>query len=624
MIRILDSIDNPSSLKGLSIVELEQLAGEIREEICDVVSRNGGHLAPNLGVVELSIALHASLDCPKDKIIWDVGHQSYTHKILTGRRKEFHSLRKEGGISGFPRITESKYDSFGTGHAATAISAALGLAVARDLNGTDEKIVAIVGDGAMTAGLCFEGINNAGASGRDLLVILNDNKMSISPSVGALANHFLDVISAKTYNKLKKDIWDLTGFMPAIGQPVRTILNRVEKSLKTLIVPGSWFENLGFRYFGPVDGHDIGRLMQILTQLKSVKGPLLLHLYTTKGRGYDYAEKDSKKFHGISAFELENGKTIKTTNRPSYSKVFGETLVCLALKKPDICAITAAMTDSTGLTIFSEKFPERFFDVGIAEGHAVTFAAGLASAGLKPFVAVYSTFLQRTYDNIIHDVALQNLPVVFCIDRAGFVGQDGPTHHGVLDISYMRQIPGIVVMAPRNENELRDMMNFAADYNDGPVSIRYPRGSGTAVHIKDTFNSIELGRAEILCEGKAATILAIGEVVSAAVEAAQILSLEGIRVTVVNMRFVCPLDTQLLDKIIKKRAPIITVEENSIAGGFGSAVSEYYTGKNIHSRITIIGIPATFVDHAKRSRLISLYGLDAESIAETVKKAVAK
>ncbi len=622
MEKILDTINGPQDLKGLSVSQLETLAEEIREKICYVVSSNGGHLAPSLGVVELTLALHAILNCPEDKIVWDVGHQSYAHKIITGRRDQFDTLRTEGGISGFPKISESDADAFGTGHAGTAISAAFGLAVARELKGTKEKIVAVVGDGSMTTGLSFEGLNNAGASHRDILVILNDNKMAISPNVGALPKYLIDVISDQTYNRLKKDIWNLTGFIPVVGKPVRTILNRLEMSLKNLIVPGSWFENLGFRYFGPVDGHDIGRLMQVLSHLITLKGPLLLHIYTTKGKGYCFAEEDAKRFHGVSAFEQKTGRAINESNRPTYSKVFGDTLLEIGKINTSICAITAAMTDSIGLGPFAEEFPNRFFDVGIAEGHAVTFAAGLARGGLKPFVAIYSSFMQRSYDNIIHDVALQNMPVTFCLDRAGFVGEDGPTHHGTFDISFMRQIPGMVVMAPKDENELRDMILFAANYFDGPVSIRYPRGSGTAGSISKSFNKMELGKAEVLCEGNAATILAIGEMVSSSLEAAKMLAEWEIKVTVVNMRFVNPLDAELLDKVLKKRNPIITVEENILAGGFGTAVAEYYSRNGSSPNITMIGIPDSFANQATRSRLISNYGLDASSIAETVRKVV--
>jgi len=623
MERILDTINGPEDLRGLSLAEMGSLAKDIREEICKVVSRNGGHLAPSLGVVELTLALHATFECPHDKIVWDVGHQSYAHKLLTGRAKHFHTLRSEGGISGFPCITESEADVFGTGHAATAISAALGLAVARDIKGGDERIVAVVGDGAMTSGLNFEGLNNAGTSHRNLIVVLNDNKMSISPNVGALPKYLTDVISNDRYNKLKKDIWDLTGYIPVVRNPVRTILNRVEKSMKALIIPGSWFESLGFRYFGPVDGHDISRLMQVLSQLRKLSGPLLLHVYTTKGKGYRYAERDATKFHGVSAFGLESGEAKKTSDRPSYSEVFGEAFLEVARENPNICGITAAMTDSTGLAPFAKEFPERFFDVGIAEGHAVTFSAGLARAGLKPFVAIYSSFFQRSYDNVIHDVALQNLPVVFCLDRAGFVGEDGPTHHGVFDISFVRNIPGIVVMAPKDENELRDMVKFAAYYNDGPVSIRYPRGSGTAGHIHNAFNNIELGKSEVLLEGDSTVILAVGEMVSLSLEAARILAEDGIQITVVNMRFIRPLDTELLDDVYKLEEPIITVEENVLAGGFGSAVLEYYTGKGWSPKISMIGIPDRFVHHATRKRQLSLNGLDTESIVERVRKVIA-
>lgn len=624
MKQILDSVNGPADLKGLSVQDMEKLAEEIRQMICQVCSRNGGHLAPSLGVVELSIALHAVFDCPKDKIVWDVGHQSYAHKILTGRKDRFHTLRTEGGISGFPRIDESESDAFGAGHAATAISAALGFAAARDLKGTDERVVAVVGDGVMTCGLCFEGLNNAGASSTDILVILNDNKMSISPNVGALSNYLTDVISTDAYNKVKKDIWDLTGYIPKVKDPVRRILNRVEKSLKTLIVPGMWFENLGFRYFGPVDGHNINRLLQVLAQLKKIKGPLLLHIDTTKGKGYCFAEQDATRFHGVSAFELKNGMSIEKSDKPSYSKVFGDTLVKLARKNKYICAITAAMTDSTGLGPFSKEFPSRFFDVGIAEGHSVTFAAGLARAGMKPFVCLYSSFLQRSYDNIIHDVALQKLPVVICLDRAGLVGEDGPTHHGVFDISFLRHIPNLVAMAPKDENELRDMMKFASQYMDGPVTIRYPRGTGTAKAERKTYKKIDLGKAEIIRNGDDAVILSIGEMTPIAMDAADILERDGISVTVANMRFIRPLDTELLDFAAEKGVPIITVEENALAGGFGSGILEYYAAKGAVPRIVSFGIADKFVEHASRSRLLSMFGLDAESIAGKVKEVVSR
>ncbi|MBN1293930.1 MAG: 1-deoxy-D-xylulose-5-phosphate synthase [Candidatus Latescibacteria bacterium] len=622
MKRILDTIESPCDLKRLSISDLEKLADEVRAEICNVVSDTGGHLAPSLGAVELTIALHASLNCPEDKIVWDVGHQSYTHKLITGRRDVFSTLRTENGISGFPNISESEMDAFGTGHASTAISAALGIAAARDIKGTNEKVVAVVGDGAMTGGLSFEGLNNAGASRRDIIVILNDNKMSISSNVGALSKYMTDVISAKPYNRLKKEIWELTGFIPKVGQPVRSVLNRVERSLKALIAPGVWFESLGFRYFGPVDGHNIGHLMQVFSQLKEMKGPLLLHVYTTKGKGYCFAEQDSTRFHGISAFEKETGLLKNSSNRPSYSKVFGDALVELAHKQKNICAITAAMKDSIGLGPFAKEFPERFFDVGIAEGHAVTFAAGLARAGMKPVVGIYSSFLQRSYDNIIHDTALQSLPVVICLDRAGFVGEDGPTHNGVFDISFLRHIPNMIVMAPKDENELRDMLNLAITIDNAPVSIRYPRGAGTASKIHKKFREIQLGKSETLLEGNDIALLAIGETVPSAVKAAKIVADEGISVTVVNMRFVQPLDTDVLDKVYKQGIPVITIEENIMAGGFGSAVMEYYLANEAIPKLKMIGVPSEFSLQASRSRLLQKYGLDSDSIAETIRKVV--
>ncbi len=624
MSRILDTIDSPADLKKLSQDGLVELADEIRGEICSVVSKTGGHLAPSLGVVELSIALHYIFDCPKDKIVWDVGHQSYTHKILTGRRERFHTLRTEGGISGFPKITESDSDAFGAGHAGTAISAALGIAAARDIKGSDERVVAVVGDGVMTCGLSFEGLNNVSDAHTDLLVILNDNKMSISPNVGALSNYLTDVISNDRYNKLKKDIWSLTGIIPKVGDQARKVINRVEKSLKTLIVPGIWFENLGFRYFGPVDGHNIPRLLQVLSQLKKIKGPLLLHVDTTKGKGYCFAEENATKFHGVNAFHLEDGSSVNQSARMSYSAVMGQALMKIAEKKKNICAITAAMTDSTGLKPFSQEYPDRFFDVGIAEGHAVTFAAGLARAGMKPFVAIYSSFLQRSYDNIIHDVALQKLPVVMCLDRAGVVGEDGPTHHGVFDLSFLRQIPDVVVMAPKDENELQDMMKLASEYDEGPVAVRYPRGSGTATKIRKTFKKIELGKAETLREGDDVVILGIGEMTPVCVSAAKQLEKENISATVVNMRFVRPLDTALLDDLAVKNIPIVTVEENAMPGGFGAAVAEYYSIKGTSAKVAIHGIPDQFIGQATRKRLLSMLGLDSEGVAQKVKEVLGR
>lgn len=618
MTRILDTIDSPSDLKHHSVEELEQLAEEIRGEICNVVSANGGHLAPSLGVVELTIALHATLNCPEDKIVWDVGHQSYTHKLLTNRREQFKTIRTEGGLSGFPNINESEYDAFGTGHSATAISAALGLAAARDIKGTKERIVAVVGDGAMSGGLSFEGLNNAGANQRDLLVVLNDNKMSISPNVGALSRYLTDVITAKTYNKVKQDVWELTNYIPKVKTPVRSILNRMERSLKNLLVPGLWFESLGFRYFGPVDGHDIGHLLQVLSQLTQINGPLLLHVITTKGKGYCFAEQDATRFHGIGAFEQETGLDKKKSSRASYSKVFGNALLQLAEERNDICAITAAMTDSTGLGPFAKKFPERFFDVGIAEGHAITFAAGLARSGLKPVVALYSSFLQRSYDNVIHDVALQKLPVVICIDRAGLVGEDGPTHHGVFDLSFLRHIPNMVVMAPRDENELRAMLKFAVEYQDGPVAIRYPRGSGTAESIGEDFSDIEYGKGELIRIGADAVLCAVGEMVPVAEKAAELLDERGIDTALANMRFIHPLDTSLIDDLIKNGTPLFTIEDNAVAGGFGSSVVEYVSSTGRSLDVHMIGIPDQFAGFATRSRLLEVYGLDAHSIADKV------
>jgi len=616
---MLDTIDSPEELRRLEIPELVELAEEIRERIISVVSRTGGHLAPSLGTVELAIALHYVFNTPVDKIVWDVGHQAYAHKLLTGRRGAFGSLRQYKGISGFLRRDESPYDVFGAGHSSTSISAALGIASARDLKGESYHVVAVIGDGAMGAGLAFEGLNNAGASGRDLIVVLNDNQMSISPNVGALARYFTDIITSQPYKKLKADIWELTGLLPRGAGRVRKAIREIDTSIKSLIVPGAFFEKIGFRYIGPIDGHNLSHLIRILRSVKEISGPVLVHVRTVKGKGYHLAEADASRFHGLDAFDKETGRSKTRETAPSCSEVFGKALTEFARRRQDIVAITAAMAKGTGLKVFAEQFPHRFFDVGIAEQHAVTFAAGLAVGGYKPVVAIYSTFLQRAFDQIIHDVALQKLPVVFAIDRGGLVGEDGPTHHGSFDLSFLRQIPNMVVMAPADEPELRGMLKLALDYQDGPIALRYPRGAVRGLDPGEQIKPLRVGKAVVLRQGKDAVILAIGSVVWPALEAAQLL--QKYSVGVVNMRFVKPLDRPLLRRIYRKRLRIITVEENALEGGFGSAVMEFYEQNGMSDvKLKRLGIPDRFIEHGPRKMLLRKIGLDAEGIAKSVRK----
>ena len=614
----LNGIDTPHNLRQLKRSMLPQLAEEIRERILNVVSKKGAHLASSLGAVELTIALHYVFDTPRDKIVWDVGHQAYPHKLLTGRRERFSTLRQYGGIKGFPSPKESIYDTFGVGHASTSISAALGMACARDLSGEDHRVVVVIGDGAMTGGLAFEGLNNTGASGKNLIVLLNDNQMSISPNVGALSRYFTDLITTQAYNRLKKDVWELTGRLSSFGNHIRSLVRRIDESIKSLIVPGDLFEKLGFRYFGPIEGHDQNRLINIFNQIKDLPGPILVHVYTTKGKGYSFAEENASKFHGCGAFDRWTGLAIGGKKAPTYSEIFGETIVQLAEERKDVVAVTAAMCDGTGMTEFARKFPDRFFDVGIAEGHAVTFAAGLAASGYRPVVAIYSTFLQRAFDHMVHDVALQSLPVVFAIDRAGLVGEDGPTHHGYLDLSYLRQIPGMVVVAPKDEAELKAMLTFALDYRGGPIALRYPRGSSKGDGGGGTVGEIKMGRSELLRDGEDVVILAAGSRVWPSVEAAEQLALDGISARVVNMRFVKPLDADLLLHLGEERTKIVTVEENTVEGGFGSAVLEFYEKRGVPPPpVRRLGIPDRFIEHGTREVLLREIGLDSQGIARS-------
>jgi 1-deoxy-D-xylulose-5-phosphate synthase len=617
----LSRIESPDDLRKLSVVELKSLCSELREFLVDEISKLGGHLGAGLGAVELAVALHYVFNTPEDKLLWDVGHQAYPHKILTGRRKAFHTIRQLDGISGFLRRSESDYDTFGAGHASTAMSAALGIAVARDLAREKFRVVAVVGDGAMTGGMAYEAMNNAGLQKRNMIVILNDNNMSIAPNVWALSNYFTELISNPSYNRFKANVWDLTGKLDTIGDRLRKIASRVEEGIKVVITPGMLFEALGFRYFGPVNGHNIVQLVKILQDLKDLPGPILLHAITRKGKGYKPAENDVQALHGVTPFDKITGiSPKKTESAPSYTKVFGAAVVQLAHEHPKIVGITAAMPDGTGLDQLQKAQPERFFDVGIAEQHAVTFSAGLATQGFVPVVAIYSTFLQRAYDQIIHDVAIQHLHVVFCLDRAGLVGSDGPTHHGLLDLAYLRCIQDMVVMSPKDESELRDMLFTAVQYQGGPIAIRYPRGNGTGVPLKPGFDLMEIGKGEIVRAGSDVAILAIGNMVAPSVKAAELLAKDGINAEVVNMRFVKPVDTALLEQICGRFSYLLTVEDHVVQGGFGSAVLEAIAaGHHRDLRVMIHGVPGEFIEHGTPAELHAMLKLDAPGIASVVK-----
>jgi 1-deoxy-D-xylulose-5-phosphate synthase len=620
MARLLDTIDSPADLKRMSPDELRRLAVELREEIIRVVSRNGGHLAPSLGVVELTLALHAVFDSPRDRIVWDVGHQSYAHKILTGRRDAFSTLRQYGGVAGFPRREESPHDAFNTGHSSTSISAALGMACARDAGGDDSRVLAVIGDGSLTAGLAFEGLNQAGHLKRNLIVIVNDNRMSISKNVGALSQYLTRLLSAPTYQRLESEVWDILGRIPAVGERARGLASRALEGVRGLFVPGVLFEELGFKYFGPLDGHNVDQLVAAFERLKFIDGPLLVHVVTTKGKGYAPAEEDATRFHGVGSFDKASGTLKARPKAMSYTEAFGRSLVTLAEKDESIVAVTAAMPAGTGLVYFARAFPDRFFDVGIAEQHAVTFAAGMAAGGMKPFVAIYSTFLQRAYDQIIHDVCLQGLPVRLMIDRGGLVGDDGPTHHGVFDLSFLRAVPGLVVASPKDENELAALVRTAADHDEGPIAVRYPRGAGLGVRLDYDPDPIPIGRGETLRRGTDLTIVAIGSMVHVAEEAAGRLEREGVDAGVVNARFAKPLDSELILDAADRTGRILTVEENVLAGGFGAAVLELLTAEGRGSvRVDCVALPDTFVQHGSRARLLAECGLTAETIASRAK-----
>ena len=610
----LENIESPKDIKKLTPTELKSLAGEIRDLMIYQVSKNGGHLASNLGVVELTIALHYVFDSPKDKIVWDVGHQTYSHKLLTGRFKKFSTLRQYNGLSGFPRRDESEHDVFGTGHSSTSISAALGILEGRDKNKEDFKVIAVIGDGAMTAGLALEGLNNAGDLQKDLIVVLNDNEMSISPNVGALSAYLNRILTGERFQKFKKDTASILKGIPKVGGKAAKLAQKTEELLKGLVLPGVIFEELGFTYVGPIDGHDVELLIETIRRVKTSSTPMLLHVITKKGKGYEFSEKYPSLFHGIGPFKRKTGSPLNGTEL-TYSEAFGNIMITLAGRDDRVIAISAAMKEGTGLERFAQEYPDRFYDVGIAEQHAVTFAAGMATRGLKPVVAVYSTFLQRAYDQIVHDVCLQNLPVIFAIDRAGIVGEDGPTHNGLFDISFLRHIPNLVIMAPKDGKEFEDMMKMALEHT-GPVAIRYPRGKVVGVGFYENSSLFRIGEAEMLRKGTDIALLALGNTVHSAIGASRILEEKNIDAMVINARFIKPLDRNLIGSVVKAIPKIITIEENVIQGGFGSAVLEYVNSLDVQGlQMRCLGIPDTYLEQGNPPDLRKTYGIDEEGIS---------
>ncbi|WP_281184073.1 1-deoxy-D-xylulose-5-phosphate synthase [Trichlorobacter lovleyi] len=615
---LLETIQNPDDLKKLTPEQLPDLAEEIRSFLLSTVSETGGHLGSNLGAVELSMALHYCFTTPQDKIVWDVGHQAYTHKLLTGRRDRFATQRQYKGISGFPKRCESEHDAFGVGHASTSISAALGMAVADNLDQKKNNVIAVIGDGSLTGGIAFEGLNQAGHLKKNLIVVLNDNEMSISKNVGAFSAFVSRKMTTRHFRELKKEMKELLTNIPAFGKDILKFARRAENSLKGFLTPGALFEALGFDYIGPIDGHDLPGLIEVFNNAREFDGPLLLHVMTTKGKGYRPAEETPDKFHGVGAFDLSTGKAPAKSSTISYTEVFGRTLVDLAKEDPKVVAITAAMPDGTGLNFFNDALPDRFFDVGIAEQHGVCFAAGLAADGFKPVTAIYSSFMQRAYDQVFHDVCLQNLPVVIAMDRAGLVGDDGPTHHGVFDLSFMRHLPGLTFMAPKDENELRHMLKTALELK-APVALRYPRGAGYGVPLDKKMECLPIGKGELLREGTDLTIVAIGSTVMPAVKAAEQLAEQGISAGVVNARFIKPLDADLILGQAKATGKIVTVEENVLQGGFGSAVLELLQDNGMSQvRVKRLGIPDQYIEQGTQAQLRKDVGIDAEGIAAAV------
>lgn len=612
---ILSQIDSPKELRQLDVSQLKQLCTDIRNYMVDVISEVGGHFGGGLGTVELTVALHYVFNTPVDLLVWDTGHQAYPHKILTERKEKLSTIRQLNGISGFLKRSESEYDAFGAGHATTSISAAVGMAEAQKYIGQNKKVVAIIGDGAMTGGMAYEAMNNAGLLKSNLIVVLNDNRMSIAPNVWQISNYFTELISHPEYNRFKGYVWDLTGKMDNFGDRLRGIAARLEQGVKAVVTPGMLFEALGFRYFGPVNGHNIHQVVKLLKQVRELNGPILIHAITEKGKGYKPAEGHVQRLHASTPFDKLTGKAFKKEGtKPAYTTIFGNALSEIINQNPNVIGITAAMPDGTGLNIVQEKNPNNYYDVGIAEEHAITFAAGMATQGVIPVVAIYSTFLQRGFDQIIHDVALQKLHVVFVLDRAGLVGADGPTHHGTFDLSYLRLIPGMVIMSPKDEAELRNMLYTAVEYKKGPIAVRYPRGNALGVEVKESFEKYEIGKAELISEGEDVALLAVGTMVQYAKIAAEKLKRMDIKAEVINMRFIKPLDVEMLNSIAKKFTKIVTLEENSIVGGFGSAVAEYFIDNNLKNDMLRIGIPDYFVDHGTIEELHKLLNIDPDGI----------
>ncbi len=622
MAKLLDSVNSPEDLRRMSVGELKTLAEEIRELIIETTAENGGHVAPNLGTVELTLALHYVFDTPRDRIFWDVGHQCYTHKIVTGRRDRFATLRQYRGIAGFPKRVESDYDVLDSGHSGDSIGAALGAAIGDRLRGRAGRSIAVVGDGSVVAGMAFEALNQAGELKQDLIVVLNDNEMSIARSSGAMAGYLNRIITGRMYNRIRADVWNLLGLMPEnLSGRARLAARKIEEGLKNLVVPSLLFEELGFRYIGPVDGHDLSELMRTFRRVRELHGPVLVHVVTRKGLGYGPAMRDPETFHGIGPFDRLSGKP-KGASGPSFTKTFGKKIVELAAQDEQIVVITAGMCLGTGLTEFRDKFPNRFFDVGICEQHAVTFAAGLAIGGLRPVVAVYSTFLARALDQIIQDVCLQHLPVVFAVDRAGLVGEDGPTHHGMFDLCYLGMLPDAVVMAPSDESELEAMLDFAVSYRSGPVAVRYPRGgSGLPEPVSMVHSPVELGRSQLVRQGLDGCVLALGTMLGPVLAAAEVLSrTAGLNLEVVNARFVKPLDRTLILDMGRKHDRIATVEEGVLAGGFGSAVVGLLEAADMDTRVRRFGLPDRFVEHGPRGKLLELEGLSASGLASAFRE----
>ena len=615
MSEYLDRINEANHIKKIEPEAYDALASEIRSFIIESVSEHGGHLASNLGVVELTMALHLCMDFPNDKLIWDVGHQAYTHKLLTGRKEDFSGLRTFGGMSGFPKHKESPCDAFDTGHSSTSISAALGYARARDLKGEDRTVVAVIGDGSMTGGMAYEALNNVSHLKSNMIIVLNDNKMSISENVGGLSKHLTALRTRESYMDFKMDVEKKLKQIPHVGDSVARSVKKSKDSIRQLFVKGGFFEDFGIKYIGPIDGHDIKEMVRVLNALKRLNEPVVMHVVTQKGRGYVPAEQNPSAFHGVGSFDIATGESLASKSL-TYTSVFSKTICRLGKAHPDVVTICAAMPDGTGLTAFKKHFPGRFFDVGIAEQHAVTFAAGLAAGGMHPFVAVYSSFLQRAYDQIIHDVCIQNLPVVFCVDRAGLVGADGETHQGIFDLSYLSMIPNMTVCAPKNKYELYDMLYFAYQYH-GPIAIRYPRGSAYE-GFKNMRPPIEYGKSELMFEGEKIALVAVGSMVQTAVEVREKLLDKGINATVVNARFVCPLDTECLDRLSRDHQWIVTMEENVLKGGFGEACGDYLLAKHEDVRLIHVGVPDVYVEHGGVDQLKKTLHMDADSIVERI------